>query len=74
MSSVTKAERCDTCGNFQRLDADGWLFPHYVTGSTTEVCMGRVPRQARASEYTVGYDSDPWVMRGGLPETNRRRF
>ena len=68
-----KTGQCKICGAYRPIDEDGRLRPHTSLKSEV-VCRGVNPAAGRSDEYTVGYDSDPWAMGGGLPERNRRRY
>jgi hypothetical protein len=64
--------QCKLCQGYYRLSA-GRLSEHDSL-KTGAPCRGRWPRQGKPEDYPVGFDSDPWVMSGGLPERNRSKF
>lgn len=63
--------QCAACGGYYRRTSDG-LVPDHLHRETGETCPGGRPL-VDSSSYTVGYDSDPWVMSGGLPTLGRYR-
>jgi hypothetical protein len=48
--------------------------PEHKSIKTGEPCRGRIPKGSKLEDYSVGFDSDPWVYGGGLPERNRNKF
>jgi len=68
-----KTGQCKICGSYGPIGADGRI-PQHTSLKSGVVCRGAYPASGRPEEYPVGYDSDPWVMGGGLPERNRSRF
>jgi len=66
--------RCKGCGAFVLMEDDNWLIPHQEKlDPKGEICQNREPDKPSIDEYPVGFDSDPWVMNGGLPTLGKAR-
>jgi len=70
-----KTGQCKICGFYGAINEETGRIPLHASLKTpTKWCRGSHPSSGKPEDYTVGYDSDPWVYGGGLPERNRNRF